>query len=257
MARSMPLVTTIARAWPPILFERDDLLVEVVDHDLGLEPDGMVMALDVAAQLLLRSLGVKLRVALDRLDQLVIAVDRRVVLQHVQDEALLDGLLHRVAVKGPVLDLAALGVWLAENLQRLVLGRGGEGEIAGIGQELARLHDAVDLVFRRLVLLLGAASESAMLIAADVRPPWLECASSMMMANLRPRCSLPISSRMNGNFCTVVMMIFLPLSMNLRRSPECSAWPTVAPTWANCLIVSRICLIQDAAVGDDDDRVED
>ena len=39
-----------------------------------------------------------------------------------------------------------------------------------------------------------------------------------------------------------MMMIFLPLSMNLRRSPECSAWPTVAPTCANCLIVSRICL---------------
>ena len=85
------------------------------------------------------------------------------------------------------------------------------------------------------------ASESAMLIAAEVLPPWLEWASSMMMAKRRPRCSLPISSRMNGNFCTVVMMIFLPLSMNLRRSPECSAWPTVAPTWANCLIVSRIC----------------
>ena len=46
---------------------------------------------------------------------------------------------------------------------------------------------------------------------------------------------------MKGNFCTVEMMIFLPLSMNLRRSPECSAWPTVAPTWANCLMVSRIC----------------
>ena len=29
--------------------------------------------------------------------------------------------------------------------------------------------------------------------------------------------------------------------MNLRRSPECSACPTVAPTCANCLIVSRIC----------------
>ena len=52
----------------------------------------------------------------------------------------------------------------------------------------------------------------------------------------------PISSRMKGNFWTVVMMIFLPSSMNRRRSPECSAWPTVAPTWANCLIVSRICL---------------
>ena len=63
----------------------------------------------------------------------------------------------------------------------------------------------------------------------------------MMIAKRRPRCSLPISSRMNGNFCTVEMMIFLPSAMNLRRSPECSACPTVAPTCANCLIVSRIC----------------
>ena len=108
MARSMPLVTTIARAWPPILLERQHLLVEVVDHDLGLEADGVVVALDVAAQLLLGPLGVELRVALDRLDQLVVALDRRVVLEHVQDEALLDRLLHRVAVEGPVLDLAAL-----------------------------------------------------------------------------------------------------------------------------------------------------
>ena len=81
-----------------------------------------------------------------------------------------------------------------------------------------------------------------MFILAVVRPPWLECASSMMMANFRPRCSSPISSRMKGNFWTVVMMIFLPASRNLRRSPESSAWPTVAETCANCLMVSRICL---------------
>ena len=62
---------------------------------------------------------------------------------------------------------------------------------------------------------------------------------------------------MNGNFCTVEMMIFLPSSMNLRRSPECSAWPTVAPTCANCLIVVADLLVEDAPVGDDDDRVED
>ena len=79
----------------------------------------------------------------------------------------------------------------------------------------------------------------------------------MTIAKFRPRCSSPISSRMNGNFWTVEMMIFLPSSMNLRRSPERSAWPTVAPTWANCLIVSRICLSRIRAVGDDDDRVED
>ena len=42
----------------------------------------------------------------------------------------------------------------------------------------------------------------------------------MMIAKLRPRCSFPISSRMNGNFCTVEMMIFLPLSMKRRRSPD-------------------------------------
>ena len=108
IARSMPLVTTIARAWPPILFEREHLLVEVVDHDLGLEPDRVVVALDVAAQLLLRPLRVELRVVLDRLHQPVVALDRRVVLEHVEDEALLDRLLHRVAVEGPVLRLAAV-----------------------------------------------------------------------------------------------------------------------------------------------------
>ena len=62
-----------------------------------------------------------------------------------------------------------------------------------------------------------------------------------MIAKRRDRCSLPISSRMNGNFCAVEMMIFFPSAMNLRKSPECSAWPTVAPTCANCRIVSRIC----------------
>ncbi len=134
------------------LAQGDHLLVEVIDHDLGLQADGVVVRLDVAAQLLLRPLGVELRIVLDRLDQLVVAVDRRVALQHVQDEALLDGLLHGVAVEGPVLDLLALGVGLAEDLQRLVLGRGGEGEVAGVGQHLARFHDAVDDVLDGLLL---------------------------------------------------------------------------------------------------------
>ena len=57
----------------------------------------------------------------------------------------------------------------------------------------------------------------------------------MTMAKRRPR-SLPISSRMKGNFWIVEMMIFLPLSMNPRRS----ACPTVADTCEYCLIVSRI-----------------
>ena len=51
------------------LVQREHLLVEVIDHDLGLEPDRVVVALDVAAQLLLRPLRVEFRIALDRLDE--------------------------------------------------------------------------------------------------------------------------------------------------------------------------------------------
>jgi hypothetical protein len=72
----------------------DHLLVEVVDHDLGLEPDRVLVALDEAAQLLLGLLGVELRVVLHGLGEPVVAGYRRVVGQHVQDEALLDRLLH-------------------------------------------------------------------------------------------------------------------------------------------------------------------
>ena len=50
-----------------------------------------------------------------------------------------------------------------------------------------------------------------------------------------------MSSRMKGNFWTVVMMIFFPSSMNLRRSPDRSACPTVDATWVNCRMVLSIC----------------
>ena len=131
----------------------EDLLVEVVDHDLGLQADGVVVALDEAPQLLLRLLDVELRVVLHGLGEPVVAGHRRVVREHVQDEALLDGLLHGVAVEGAVPDGAVgLGIGRAEDLQRLVLRRGGEREVAGVGQQLARLHHAVDLVLVGLVL---------------------------------------------------------------------------------------------------------
>ena len=129
------------------------LLVEVVHHDLGLEADRVVVALDEAAQLLLRLVHVELRVVLDHLGELVVAHHRRVVRQHVQDEALLDRLLHGVAVEGAMLDRAVrLRLWLAENLQRLVLGRRSEGEVARVGEQLACLHQPVDPVLEGFVL---------------------------------------------------------------------------------------------------------
>ena len=110
---------------------------------------------DVAAQLLLGAFRVELGIPLDRLDELVVARDRRVGPQHVQDEALLDRLLHGVAVERAVLPLPARVVRLAEDLQRFVLGRGREGEIARVRKELPRRHDAVDRVLGSLVLFLG------------------------------------------------------------------------------------------------------
>ena len=42
--------------------------MEVVHHDLGLEPDGVLVALHVAAQLLPGPLDVELRISFHRLD---------------------------------------------------------------------------------------------------------------------------------------------------------------------------------------------
>ena len=72
-----------------------------------------------------------------------------------------------------------------------------------------------------------------------------------------PRCSLPISSRMNGNFCTVEMMIFLPLLDELAQVARVLG---VADRRAHLReLLDRVpdLLVEDAPVGDDDDRVED
>jgi hypothetical protein len=76
------------------------------------------------------------------------------VLQHVQAESLLDGLLHGVAVEGPVLNRVGLGGRVTEDLQRLILGGGGKRKIAGVGQHLARFHETVDGIFHRLLVVL-------------------------------------------------------------------------------------------------------
>ena len=245
------------------LARRQHLLVEVVHHDLGLEPDRVVVALDIPAQLLLRLLGVELRVVLDLLDQLVVAVHRRVGLEHVEDEALLDRLLHRVAVEGPVLDLA-LGVGrqrLAEHLQRLVLGRGGEGEVAGVGQHLARRHALLERLVHR-VLGVGSSSSSsagapsAWLIAAEVLPPWLECASSMTMAKVLPRLGRDLVED-EGELLHRRDDDLLPL---LDELAQVAGVLGVAHRRAHLheLLDGRLDLVvEEAPVGDHDDRVED
>jgi len=142
--------------FPADLLLAQHLIVEVVHHDLRLLADRVIVGLDVPAELLLRFLGVELRVVLHRLGEPVVALHRSVVLEHVQDEALLDRLLPRVAVERAVLDLLTLRPRVTKDLQRLVLGRRGEGEVARVRQHLPREHDPVDGVFGGLVLLLTA-----------------------------------------------------------------------------------------------------
>ena len=133
------------------------LIVEVVDHDFRLQADRVITAFDEPPQLLLGLFDIELRVVLHRLGQLVVALHGGVMGEHVQDEPLLNRLLHGVTVEGEVLDRAVgLRSSVAEDLQGLVLGGGREGEVAGVGKQPARLHQAVDLVLEGLLFLLFA-----------------------------------------------------------------------------------------------------
>ena len=67
--------------------------------------------------------------------------------------------LHRVAVERSVLRLASFVRVLAEDLEGLVLGRGREREVARVWQHLPRLHQPIDAVLGRLVIVGGYARE--------------------------------------------------------------------------------------------------
>ncbi len=134
----------------------DDLIQEVVDNNQRLFLNGLRLALHKGANLLGSLFLVELRIGLNGLENLVITLVRRVVAQHVHDEAFLDGLLHRVFVEWLMANLAIRTLYrLSEHLQRLVLGRGGEGVVVHVGGHLAPLDDLQDAVFNVLFLALS------------------------------------------------------------------------------------------------------
>ena len=73
---------------------------EVIDHDLGLHLNGPWAGFYKCFELLLGLGGIEQRVVLHRLLYLVVALVRGVLFQHVEDELLLDGLLHGIQVEG-------------------------------------------------------------------------------------------------------------------------------------------------------------
>ena len=131
----------------------DHLIVKMFDDDTGLDADGNAVAFYKTAKSFLSALLVEERIVFNGLHQLVKAVIRGVVGQHIEDESLLNGLFHRVDVERAVFDFVPLQIRSSENLQRFVFRRGGEGEIAGVGEHFPPLDDLVDLVLGGLLFL--------------------------------------------------------------------------------------------------------
>jgi len=112
----------------------NDLFVKMFYHHSRFLGNGIAVAFHKAAQLFLRPLLIEHRVILDGLHQLIEAVDRRVVLQHIQNESFLDRLLHRINVERSVFNIVTVLIWNAECFQRFILWGCGKRKVAGIVQ---------------------------------------------------------------------------------------------------------------------------
>ena len=94
----------------------------------------MVMSLEEAPQLLADRFDLELWILLHRPCQLVVALDRRIIPKYVEDSSLQDRMFLAVGVNDGISDpFVGLLVRIYEDLQRLVLGRGDEGNVAGVG----------------------------------------------------------------------------------------------------------------------------
>ena len=124
----------------------NDLFVKMIYHHSRFLCNGIAVAFHKAAQLLLRPILIEHRVILDGLHQLIEAVDRRVVLQHIQNESFLDRLLHRINVERSVLNIVTVLIWNAECFQRFILWGCGKRKVAGIVQQFTPFHHGVDLI---------------------------------------------------------------------------------------------------------------
>ena len=128
------------------LVPRDRL--EVLDHHLRLLRDVVRVQPHETRQGQRGRLALDVGIVLACLEQPEVGPVRRVVLQHVEDELLLDRLPHGVAVHGPPI--------AAEHGERPVLRRGGEGEETQV-RLLAALGHASEELFQVFPAFLGCA----------------------------------------------------------------------------------------------------
>ena len=76
--------------------------------------------------------------------------------KHIQDEAFLDRLFHRIAVEGDVSDVLPSVFRIPKNLKCFVFRRRRKREVAGILQHLPGFHKSIDLVLGRVLIVVFA-----------------------------------------------------------------------------------------------------
>ena len=113
------------------LFLGDNLFMKMIYHHRGLLGNNVRIPFDKGAQFLLSPLLVKHGVVFHLFGNLIPTVDGHVILQHIQDEAFLNGLFHGIDMEGPVFDLAVFFIRRAKHLFRLVFRRSRKGEVTG------------------------------------------------------------------------------------------------------------------------------
>jgi hypothetical protein len=116
---------------------------EVLDDHLCLLRHGGVVRERVPGEQRVRLGGVHLALVRVLVHQLPVGVVRNVVAEGIEDEALLDGLAHRVGVEGDVRGGAVDGLQRTEEFEGLGLGGGGEREVGEV-RSLAALQGLAD-----------------------------------------------------------------------------------------------------------------
>ena len=182
-------MTTIAFALPPIFFAVCARKCSTTISARWARLCGCSVTKRAIARRALRL--VVLRILGDRLLDPEVRLVGRVVREHVEDEALVDRLPHRVEVEGPVAQALGRLDWRAEQLERLRLRRGREREEREVPRPAAarkRAREqvlpvaALGLLGRLLGLSRSRARASARRRSAAASPVCDECASSTITA---------------------------------------------------------------------------
>ena len=97
----------------------------------------MVVSFYEGTKFLLRTLRVKLRISINSLDQLVVALDRHIAAEHIKDEPFINSLFHCVGVERHVFHDTVFVERSTKHLERLVLWGRCKRKVRSVGRHLA------------------------------------------------------------------------------------------------------------------------